>query len=139
MDYWGKAHFSVLFNQFEHKNFVRCSTPHEFVNKPFIIIIIIIIWKSVWVFFLRLEGCLLWDHLPPNKPNFHLITDHLPHFQISDIRPEGCLNTEYFNLSNISYMSNISYQTRRLSEYFNILISDWKVIHICNILIYFCN
>ena len=73
-------------------------------------------WKSIWFFPLRLEGCLLSDHLPPNKPNFHLISDHLP---------------------------NIWYQTGRLSEYFKIsyirleefhiqkyLISDWKVIWI---------
>ena len=93
----------------------------------------LLIWKSIWVFFLRLEGCLLSDHLPPNKPNFYLISDHLPHFQISDIRPEDYLNTLIYLISDLksSTFANIWYQTRRLSECFKILISDRKVIHIC--------
>ena len=61
----------------------------------------LLIWKSIWVFFLRLEGCLLSDHLPPNKPNFHLISDHLLHFQISDIRPEDYLNILIYLISDL--------------------------------------
>ena len=44
---------------------------------------------------------LLSDHLPPNKPNFHLISDHLLHFQISDIRPEDYLNTLKYLISDL--------------------------------------
>ena len=97
----------------------------------------LLIWKSIWVFFLRLEGCLLSDHLPPNKPNFYLISDHLPHLQISDIRPEDYLNTLIYLISDLksSTFANIWYQTGRLSEYLKILISDRKVIHICKYLI----
>ena len=89
----------------------------------------LLIWKSIWVFFLRLEGCLLSDHLPPNNPNFHLISDHLLHFQISDIRPEDCLNTLLYLISDLksSTSANIWYQTGRLSEYFKILISIYSI------------
>ena len=71
----------------------------------------LLIWKSIWVFFLRLEGCLLSDHLPPNKPNFYLI-----------IRPS-------------STFPNIWYQTGRLSEYFNISYIRLEEFHICKYLI----
>ena len=99
----------------------------------------LLIWKSIWVFFLRLEGCLLSDHLPPNKPNFHLISDHLLHFQISDIRPEDCLNTLLYLISDLksSTSANIWYQTGRLSEYFKILrilkilYQDNKLCRLC--------
>ena len=86
-----------------------------------------IFWKSIWVFPRRLEGCLLSDHLPPNKPKFPL-----PHFKISDIRPEGYLNILIYLISDCksSTFANFWDQTGRLSEYFQILISDQKVIHI---------
>ena len=75
---------------------------------------------------------------------FIWLSDHLLHFQISDIRPEDYLNTfihlvsdirpeDYLNtlihlISDLksSTSANIWYQTGRLSEYFKILISDLK-------------